>query len=238
MSSCRSCASIRPRCPGESSAACCRTLARTAACTRRTFQAAESRTRPRRRLRSPTMPPLSATCSTRCDCARWTCWATRTDRWPPSSSRSRGPSRSVAYYSPARRYSMLGNARLSTPGRGRRTRARMARIWSRNGSASAARAACMPRSRVSVRISPQRCARATRRPGARRPVNYAAGERLPLVRQPVLLLRPRDEFWDMTGRAEAFFREVRRLDLPEHNGGLFDTGSVEVARYAREFLDR
>ena len=68
--------------------------------------------------------------------------------------------------------------------------------------------------------------------------NYAAGERLPLVRQPVLLLRPRDEFWDMTGRAEAFFREVRRLDLPEHNGGLFDTGSVEVARYAREFLDR
>ena len=68
--------------------------------------------------------------------------------------------------------------------------------------------------------------------------NYAAGERLPLVRQPVLLLRPRDEFWDMTGRAEAFFREVRRLDLPQQNGGLFDTGSVEVARYAREFLDR
>mgnify|MGYP003397044708 CR=1 FL=1 len=58
------------------------------------------------------------------------------------------------------------------------------------------------------------------------------------VRQPVLLLRPRDEFWDMTGRAEAWFREVRRVDLPEQNGGLFDTGSVEVARYAREFLDR
>ena len=33
-------------------------------------------------------------------------------------------------------------------------------------------------------------------------------------------------------------REVRRVDLPEQNGGLFDTGSVEVARYAREFLDR
>lgn len=68
--------------------------------------------------------------------------------------------------------------------------------------------------------------------------NYAAGERLPLVRQPVLLLRPRDEFWDMTGRGEALLREVRRVDLPEQNGGLFDTGSVEVARYAREFLDR
>ena len=68
--------------------------------------------------------------------------------------------------------------------------------------------------------------------------NYAAGERLPLVRQPVLLLRPRDEFWDMTGRGEALLREVRRVDLPEQNGGLFDTGSAEVARYAREFLDR
>ena len=66
----------------------------------------------------------------------------------------------------------------------------------------------------------------------------SAGERLPLVRQPVLLLRPRDEFWDMTGRGEALLREVRRLDLPEQDGGLFDTGSVEVARYAREFLDR
>ena len=68
--------------------------------------------------------------------------------------------------------------------------------------------------------------------------NYAAGERLPLVRQPVLLLRPRDEFWDMTGRGEALLREVRRVDLPEQNGGLFDPGSAEVARYAREFLDR
>jgi pimeloyl-ACP methyl ester carboxylesterase len=68
--------------------------------------------------------------------------------------------------------------------------------------------------------------------------NYPAGERLPLVRQPVLLLRPRDEFWEMTARAEALFREARRVDLPEQNGGLFDTGAAEVARHAREFLDR
>jgi pimeloyl-ACP methyl ester carboxylesterase len=68
--------------------------------------------------------------------------------------------------------------------------------------------------------------------------NYPAGERLPLIRQPVLLLRPRDEFWEMTARAEALVREARRVDLPEQNGGLFDTGAVEVARYAREFLDR
>jgi hypothetical protein len=42
----------------------------------------------------------------------------------------------------------------------------------------------------------------------------------------------------MTSRAEALLRESRRVDLPEQNGGLFDTGVAEVARYAREFLDR
>jgi pimeloyl-ACP methyl ester carboxylesterase len=68
--------------------------------------------------------------------------------------------------------------------------------------------------------------------------NYSCGERLPLLRQPTLVLRPRDEFWETTARADALLREARRVDLPDHNGGLFDTGAAEVARYAREFLDR
>jgi pimeloyl-ACP methyl ester carboxylesterase len=68
--------------------------------------------------------------------------------------------------------------------------------------------------------------------------NYAAGERLPLLRQTALVLRARDEFWDMTGRADALLREGRRVDLEGHNGGLFDTGADDVARYTREFLDR
>ncbi|NJD33189.1 MAG: alpha/beta hydrolase [Gammaproteobacteria bacterium] len=68
--------------------------------------------------------------------------------------------------------------------------------------------------------------------------NYAAGERLPLLRQPVLVLRPRDEFWEMTMRADSLLRDAHRVDLPEQNGGLFDTGVAEVARYAREFFDR
>ena len=69
-------------------------------------------------------------------------------------------------------------------------------------------------------------------------VNYPAGERLPLLRQPTLVLRPRDEYWDMTARADALIREGRRVDLEGPNGGLFDTGAADVARYAREFLDR
>jgi pimeloyl-ACP methyl ester carboxylesterase len=68
--------------------------------------------------------------------------------------------------------------------------------------------------------------------------NYAAGERLPLLRQPMLVLRAKDEFWEMTARADALLRDARRVDLDGHNGGLFDTGAAEVARYAREFLDR
>ena len=67
--------------------------------------------------------------------------------------------------------------------------------------------------------------------------NYAAGERLPLLRQPVMILRPRDECWDMTTRTETLLRDVRRIDLPEHNGSVFDVAASELARYAREFLD-
>jgi pimeloyl-ACP methyl ester carboxylesterase len=68
--------------------------------------------------------------------------------------------------------------------------------------------------------------------------NYAAGERLPLLRQTALVIRAKDEFWDMTARSDALLREARRVDLAGHNGGLFDTGAADVARYAREFLDR
>jgi len=68
--------------------------------------------------------------------------------------------------------------------------------------------------------------------------NYAAGERLPLLRQPMLVLRARDEFWEMTARSDALLREARRVDFEAFNGGLFDTGAADVARYAREFLDR
>lgn len=68
--------------------------------------------------------------------------------------------------------------------------------------------------------------------------NFPAGERLPLVRQPLLVLRPKDEFWDLTARADSLLHEARRVDLPDHNGGLFDTAAPAVARYVREFLDR
>jgi pimeloyl-ACP methyl ester carboxylesterase len=67
--------------------------------------------------------------------------------------------------------------------------------------------------------------------------NYPAGERLPLLRQATLVLRPRDEYWDMTGRVDALIRECRRLDLPEQDAGLLEKGAAELARCTRDFLD-
>jgi pimeloyl-ACP methyl ester carboxylesterase len=69
-------------------------------------------------------------------------------------------------------------------------------------------------------------------------VAYPAGERLPLVRQHALVLRPRDDYWDMTSRAEALLPEARSVDLPAQDAGLLEAGVPEVVRYVREFLDR
>jgi len=68
--------------------------------------------------------------------------------------------------------------------------------------------------------------------------HYTAGERLPLLRQPVLVLRPHDEFWDMTARTEPLLRDARRIDMPECDGSLFDTRSGDLARDVSAFLDR
>ena len=67
--------------------------------------------------------------------------------------------------------------------------------------------------------------------------NYAAGERMPLIKQPAFILRPHDDCWEMTPRTETLMRDARRMDLPDHNGSVFEVASGELARYAREFLD-
>ena len=59
-----------------------------------------------------------------------------------------------------------------------------------------------------------------------------------MVRQPVLVLRPHDEFWDMTARTEPLLRDARRIDMPECDGSLFDTRSGDLARDVSAFLDR
>jgi hypothetical protein len=54
----------------------------------------------------------------------------------------------------------------------------------------------------------------------------------------VLVLRPRDEFWDMTARSEPLLHDARRIDMPECDGNLFDTRALDLARDVSAFLDR
>ena len=67
--------------------------------------------------------------------------------------------------------------------------------------------------------------------------SYQVGERLPLLRQPVMILRARDEHWESTGRTESLLRDARRVDLRHPTGAVFEGGAEEVSRAARDFFD-
>ena len=67
---------------------------------------------------------------------------------------------------------------------------------------------------------------------------YQVGERLPLLRLPVMILRARDEFWESTGRTESLLREARRAEIAAPNGNVLDGEAEEVVRLARDFLVR
>ena len=67
---------------------------------------------------------------------------------------------------------------------------------------------------------------------------YQVGERLPLIKQPVMIVRARDDFWDATGRTEALLRDARRFELPNYGSNLLDAGAGDIARLARDFFDR
>ena len=66
---------------------------------------------------------------------------------------------------------------------------------------------------------------------------YQVGERLPLLRQPVMVMRARDEFFESTSRTESLLREARRVDLLHPTGAVFEGGAEEVRRAARDFYD-
>jgi pimeloyl-ACP methyl ester carboxylesterase len=68
--------------------------------------------------------------------------------------------------------------------------------------------------------------------------SYQVGERLPLLKLPVMILRARDEFWESTGRTESLLRDARRAELSQPTGNVFDADPDEIVRLARDFLDR
>jgi pimeloyl-ACP methyl ester carboxylesterase len=68
--------------------------------------------------------------------------------------------------------------------------------------------------------------------------SYQVGERLPLLKLPVMILRARDEFWESTGRTESLLRDARRAELADPTGNVLDADAEEIVRYARDFFDR
>ena len=65
---------------------------------------------------------------------------------------------------------------------------------------------------------------------------YALRERLAKVSQPLLVLRPRDQWWDAAGRVREVQPAARVLDLPDQGPDLLQSAPDTVAQAARAFL--
>ena len=57
------------------------------------------------------------------------------------------------------------------------------------------------------------------------------------VRQPILLLNPEDDLWQMTPRAMKYAKTATQHDLPGWTHGHLDAHTVEMAAIVRKFLD-
>lgn len=69
-------------------------------------------------------------------------------------------------------------------------------------------------------------------------IDYPAGERLPLLKQPALVLRLRDEFWDQAPRVRAALPNGSMLEVADYGQGFLSAAPQRFASIAREFFDR
>jgi pimeloyl-ACP methyl ester carboxylesterase len=65
---------------------------------------------------------------------------------------------------------------------------------------------------------------------------FASRERLAMVTQTTLVLRPKDEFWEATLRAREVLPKARFIDLPEQGSGLFEAAPEAVVDSMKDFL--
>ena len=65
---------------------------------------------------------------------------------------------------------------------------------------------------------------------------YPLRERLGRVSQALLVLRPRDEWWEAGPRVREAQPAARMLDFPEHGGDLFQSAPGRAAEAVRAFL--
>lgn len=69
-------------------------------------------------------------------------------------------------------------------------------------------------------------------------LDYAPSERLPLLKQPTLVLRLKDEFWEQAPRVRGNLSNGSMLDLSEYGQGFLSAAPQRFASVAREFFDR
>jgi pimeloyl-ACP methyl ester carboxylesterase len=69
-------------------------------------------------------------------------------------------------------------------------------------------------------------------------LDYPTLERLPLVKQPSLVLRLKDESWDQAPRVRAALPSGSMLDVADYGHGFLSAAPQRFASIAREFFDR
>jgi pimeloyl-ACP methyl ester carboxylesterase len=72
--------------------------------------------------------------------------------------------------------------------------------------------------------------------GLQAALEYPAHDRLGRVSQPILIVRPRDEWWEATLRARELLPRARILDLPDVSVEAFEAAPERLAAVLREFL--
>ncbi len=67
-------------------------------------------------------------------------------------------------------------------------------------------------------------------------MQYAVRDRLNLITQPVMLIRPRDELWEATARAREVLPKARCVDFSEQGPGIFELAPELIAEATKDFL--
>ena len=67
-------------------------------------------------------------------------------------------------------------------------------------------------------------------------IDWDGDTRLPLVKQPLLVLRPRDNFWEAGGRVTRLVSAARVVDLPDHDKHILEKAPALVAKQVSAFL--
>lgn len=67
-------------------------------------------------------------------------------------------------------------------------------------------------------------------------IDWEADSRLPLVKQPLLVLRPRDNFWEAGARISKLVPGARVVDLPDQDKSLLEKAPELAARHLSGFF--